>query len=132
MSIDKIDKNINFLIVDDASTIQQQITELLSGLGFKHFHYANDGEHAFKMMEKLREAKTTVDMILLDINMPNMNGIDFLKVARAIFKDVPVIMVSAEGDSSTVMDAINAGANQYILKPVTEKKLVDKLVKTLT
>jgi two-component system chemotaxis response regulator CheY len=130
MSLEKISKDMNILIVDDSSTIQQQVTEQLTGLGFKHFHYANDGEHAFRMMEKLRDTKTNVDLVLLDINMPNMNGIQFLKVARAICKDVPVIMVSAEGDTSTVMDAINAGANQYILKPVTAKKLTDKLVKT--
>ena len=129
MRFERIDRDLHFLIVDDAHSVQQQVTNLLIELDFKYFHYADDGAQAFKEMEKLRSQGVVIDVILLDINMPNMNGIEFLKVARAIFKDVPVIMISAEGDSAIVMDAITAGANQYILKPITSEQLKVKLMK---
>jgi len=71
-----------------------------------------------------------VGLILLDINMPNMNGMELLRAIRATdrFKDIKVIMCTSESEKQKIVDAMKAGANNYIVKPFTPKVLSTKLM----
>jgi two-component system chemotaxis response regulator CheY len=88
------------------------------------FVEAADGEDALR---KLR--MQTIHLVLLDWNMPKLSGIDFLKTVRTMeeYKDLPIIMVTSEAAKYNVIDAIDSGATDYIVKPINEKIFFDKL-----
>ncbi len=86
---------------------------------------ANDGQEA---LEKLGSNK--VGLILSDINMPNMDGLEFLARIRADeqWKNVPIVMITTEGSQNKVMQALQLGANGYVRKPFTAEQIKEKLV----
>lgn len=120
--------NITILIVDDFESMRRIVKGTLKSIGFSNFIEAEDGVIALKKLEKQK-----VDLIVSDWIMPNMNGLDFLKAVRSSdkFKNIPFIMVTAEGQKGNVLEAINAGVNNYIVKPFTPETLNAKLQKVL-
>lgn len=120
--------NITILIVDDFESMRRIVKGTLKSIGFSNFIEAGDGAIALKKLEKQK-----IDLIISDWIMPNMNGLDFLKAVRASdkFKNIPFIMVTAEGQKGNVLEAINAGVNNYIVKPFTPETLSAKLKKVL-
>ena len=88
--------------------------------------HAENGLLAVSMAEEF-----DYDLILLDWNMPEMLGIDALKVIRATGNNVPIIMVTTEAEKANIVKAISAGANSYILKPFTPAALLEKIKKVL-
>ncbi len=121
--------NIKILTVDDMSTMRKIIRTILSQLGYNNVEEAGDGKEA---LFKLKATK--FDLVLLDWNMPQMDGITLLKEIRndPQLKDVPVIMVTAEAKKENVLAAIQAGANNYIVKPFTPEVLKEKIEKVWT
>jgi two-component system chemotaxis response regulator CheY len=101
-----------------------QKTQLVN-LGLTDVVEAGDGQDA---LDKLA-ANMPIDLVLLDWNMPIMDGITFLKKARAdaTYKDVKIIMCTSESEKTRVMEALKAGANNYIVKPFTPEGLKEKL-----
>jgi two-component system, chemotaxis family, chemotaxis protein CheY len=120
--------NITILIVDDFESMRRIVKGTLKSIGFSNFIEAEDGVIAMKKLEKEK-----VDLIISDWIMPNMNGLDFLKAVKGNdkFKHIPFIMVTAEGQKGNVLEAINAGVNNYIVKPFTTETLRAKLQKVL-
>jgi len=120
--------NITILIVDDFESMRRIVKGTLKSIGFNNFIEAEDGAVALKKLEKQK-----VDLIISDWIMPNLNGLDFLKAVRGSdkFKNIPFIMVTAEGQKGNVLEAINAGVNNYIVKPFTPETLNAKLKKVL-
>lgn len=118
------DKNINILSVDDFSTMRRIVKNLLKQLGYYNVDEAENGEAA---LELIREKK--YDLIISDWNMPVKTGIQLLRDVRAdpAIKHVPFLMVTAEAEKENVIEAMEAGVNNYILKPFTAKVLEDKL-----
>ena len=116
---------INILLVDDQTLVRQGINSLL-GLSdsVKVVAQANDGLHA---IEVLGNAAITVDMILMDIRMPNLNGIQTLLKLNELGVKIPVIMLTTFDDHESVMKAIQAGAKGYLLKDVSLDTLVDAI-----
>ena len=116
---------INILLVDDQTSVRQGINSLL-GLSdsVKVVAQANDGLHA---IEVLGNAAITVDMILMDIRMPNLNGIQTLLKLNELGVKIPVIMLTTFDDHESVMKAIQAGAKGYLLKDVSLDTLVDAI-----
>ena len=114
------------LIVDDMATMRKIIKSLLNQLGYTHVDEAENGKEA---LAKLKQNK--YDLVLLDWNMPEMDGITLLQEIRKDpqLKDIPVIMVTAEAKKENVLLAIQSGANNYIDKPFTAETLKDKLEK---
>jgi len=106
----------DLLIVDDSIPVRKILMNALAyiKLPIANILEAADGAEALKLMEA-----HPVGLVLTDINMPNMNGIDLLRAVRASpqWHDIPVVMISAEGGESAVQDAIELGANSFILKP---------------
>jgi two-component system chemotaxis response regulator CheY len=97
----------------------------LSGLGITDVVEAADGEQALTALGE----HMPVDVIMLDWNMPVMDGLTFLIKARSMdqYKDVKIIMCTSESEKSKVMDALKAGANNYLVKPFTPDALKEKL-----
>ncbi len=123
-----MDFNITILVVDDFESMRHIIKGTLKAIGFSNFTEAEDGAIAMKKLEKEK-----VDLIISDWIMPNMDGLEFLKTVKGNekFKKIPFIMVTAEGQKGNVLDAINAGVNNYIVKPFTSETLHAKLQKVL-
>lgn len=120
------DKSLKFLVVDDFSTMRRIVRNLLKELGFTHVDEAEDGTAA---LQKLRS--TDFDFVVSDWNMPNMNGLELLKAVRGDdrLKRLPVLMVTAEAKKENIIEAAQAGASGYIVKPFTAAVLEEKLTK---
>ena len=101
----------NILIIDDEKAIRKTLGEILSYEGYK-IEEASDGEEGLK---KYREK--AYDVVLCDIKMPKVDGIEFLEKAREINSDVPIIMISGHGTIETAVEAVKKGAFDYIAKP---------------
>jgi two-component system chemotaxis response regulator CheY len=116
---------MKILLVDDSTTMRRIQKTQLAQLGISDVQEAADGDEAFSMLE----SNIPVDLILLDWNMPVMDGLTLLKKIRAIekYKQVKIIMCTSESEKSKVIEAIKAGATNYIVKPFTPEALRDKL-----
>ena len=108
----------NILIVDDSSTMRKIVTRCLrqAGLEFDQILEAGDGQEALQVL-----ADQSVDLVLSDINMPNMDGMTFLKekAANDDIKDIPVVMISTESGDDIIGEAKALGAVGSIKKPFT-------------
>lgn len=119
--------NKKILVVDDFPTMRRIVKTLLKQNGFNNFSDAEDGEQAFKMMER----EGDYEFIVSDWNMPNMTGLELLKMVRADerFKHLPFLMVTAEAEKENIIEAVKAGVTNYIVKPFTGITLKEKLEK---
>ena len=121
------DPNMKILVVDDFSTMRRIVRNLLKELGFVNIHEAEDGLEA---LNKLRGEKN-FEFVVSDWNMPNMTGIELLRAIRAdaALKHLPVLMVTAEAKRENIIEAAQAGASGYVVKPFTAATLDEKLKK---
>lgn len=121
-----LDLKMKILVVDDFSTMRRIVKNILKQIGFSNIDEAEDGNNA---LLKLKQEK--FDMVVSDWNMPNMTGLDLLKAIRAdnVINSMPVLMVTAEAKKENVMEAIQAGVNNYVVKPFTADTLKDKIEK---
>lgn len=121
-----LDPNIEVLVVDDAATMRRIVRSLLRELGFKNVREAEDGNSALEELKRRR-----ADLVISDWNMPHMSGIELLRAIRGseTLKDIPVLMVTAETKKENVLEAVQAGVNNYIVKPFNAKTLEEKLSK---
>jgi len=117
---------VDVMIVDDSAAIRKILQRMLgqAGLPLGKIFEAGDGVEA---LEKLKTQP--VQLILSDINMPNMDGIQLLSMLKASagFKSVPVIMITTEGGEAKVMEAVQLGAAGYVRKPFTADQIKQKL-----
>ncbi len=121
-----LNPDMNVLVVDDAATMRRIVRSLLRELGIKNVREAEDGEMAF---EDLKRQKA--DLVVSDWAMPKMTGIELLRAIRQddALKEIPVLMVTAESKKENIMEAVQAGVSNYIVKPFNSKTLEDKLNK---
>lgn len=117
---------LDVLIVDDSAAIRKILQRVLiqAEVPLGKVHEAGDGIEA---LDSLRQHP--VGLILADINMPNMDGLQLLSAVKtqAATKDVPVIMITTEGSSTKVMEAVSLGASGYVRKPFTAEQIKEKL-----
>lgn len=110
------------LVIDDSSTMRKIVSRALrqAGLDFDEILEAGDGQEALNLLENEK-----VDLILSDINMPNMDGIEFLRQKREIdaIKGIPVVMITTEGGADIIGEAKELGAAGNIKKPFTPDKI---------
>jgi two-component system, chemotaxis family, chemotaxis protein CheY len=117
---------MKILLVDDSRTIRKIQIKILAQLGLTDVVEANDGVEA---LAKISTDKP--DLILLDWNMPNMDGLSFLKILRGGGVKTPVIMVATEAERSRILEAVEAGVTNYVVKPFTPKVLGQKVKETM-
>ncbi len=120
------DPNMKILVVDDFSTMRRIIRNLLKELGFSNVQEAEDGVQALRTLRAEQ-----FDFVVSDWNMPNMTGIDLLREIRKdpALKHLPVLMVTAEAKRENIIEAAQAGASGYVVKPFTSITLDEKLKK---
>lgn len=116
--------SLRVLIVDDASFMRAMLKDILVSAGFDLAGEAVDGIEAVQKYKELRP-----DVVTMDIVMPLRSGIDAVKEIIALHKDARIIMCSALGQESLVLEAINAGAKDYIIKPFDPDKVVEMVKK---
>ena len=111
----------HILIVDDSKTVRNLVAFIMKREGFR-VTMAEDGMDG---LEKLFSA-TDLDLIISDINMPRMDGFTFIKNVREqeAFRDIPIIVLSTEGQEADIQKGIGLGANVYMVKPAQPEKLV--------
>ena len=114
------------LIVDDAAFMRMMIKDILTKNGFEVVGEANDGQQA---IEKVKELSP--DLVTMDITMPEMDGIAALKEIKKIDSNAKVIMCSAMGQQAMVIDAIQAGAKDFIVKPFQADRVLEAIKKTM-
>ncbi|MFO7748712.1 MAG: chemotaxis response regulator CheY [Desulfobacteraceae bacterium] len=123
-----MDTSIKVLIVDDFATMRRILKNILKQIGFKNLLEADDGTTALEVLEK-----QSVDLVISDWNMPKMTGLELLKAVRAHehYAKVPFLMVTAEAQKQNVIEAVQAGVSNYVVKPFTAEAISEKLEKIL-
>jgi len=120
------DPNMKIMVVDDMSTMRRIVKNILKQIGFSNVDEAENGQEA---LEKLKA--DTFGFIVSDWNMPVMTGIDMLRAIRSdeALKHIPVLMVTAEAKKENIVEAVQAGVSNYIVKPFTAESLQEKMAK---
>ncbi|MCX4360299.1 response regulator [Mucispirillum schaedleri] len=118
----------SIITVDDSSTMRRIIKNTLQKLGFETILEAGNGVEALEVM-----SKNKVDMIVTDWNMPEMDGLTFVKAVRAKdeYKDLPILMITTEAAKEDILTALRSGVNNYVVKPFTPETLQEKVFKLL-
>lgn len=121
-------QDVILLVVDDVNAMRIQVVKLLEAFGFKRLLTADSGEAAKKILET-----ETVNFVVSDWHMEPVNGIELLKWVRAHakLKDLPFVMITAENTKEGVVQAVQAGVDQYIVKPLTKETIQDKIFSVL-
>jgi two-component system chemotaxis response regulator CheY len=122
------DPKMKILVVDDFSTMRRIVKNILRQLGFENVEEAEDGGQAY---DKVKEGG--FGFVITDWNMPNVDGLAFLQNVRRDpdHKDLPILMVTAEAEKEKVVTAVQAGVDNYIVKPFTAEVLKEKMDKIL-
>lgn len=112
----------HILVVDDSKTVRNLVAFILKKEGFK-VTVAEDGIDG---LEKLYGAKQPVDLLVSDINMPRMDGFTFIRTVREqeAYRDLPIIVLSTEGQEKDIQAGLRLGANLYMVKPAQPEKLM--------
>ncbi|MBN2531532.1 MAG: response regulator [Spirochaetales bacterium] len=116
------------LVIDDSMFVTKQITQILTSEGFEIAGTATDGASG---IEKYKELYPHVDLVTMDITMPNMDGVSSLEKIIEFDKDAKVIMISALGKQDLVKKSLLLGAKNYIVKPLDRNKVLERVVLTL-
>jgi two-component system chemotaxis response regulator CheY len=116
------------MVIDDSKAIRLILSRTLTDLGYE-VSQASNGAEALRSLERGRVAAEGYSLILVDWNMPEMNGLEFVKRVRANdkYSGVKLMMVTTETQPEQMIAAIEAGANEYVMKPFTREVIEDKL-----
>ena len=113
---------MKILIVDDSSTMRRIIINTLSRIGYTD---VVEGENGKSGLEKLGQGG--VEMIITDWNMPEMDGLEFVKTVRGSNPSIPILMVTTNAAKEDIVEALQAGVNNYVVKPFTPDTLKEKI-----
>ena len=118
------DEKMKILLVDDFATMRRIIKNILRQAGYSSIFEAENGVAALELLKKEQ-----IEFIISDWNMPQMPGIDLLKAVRNSpeWKDLPFLMVTAEGQKENVLEAVKHKVSNYIVKPFTPETFMEKI-----
>ena len=119
---------MKILLVDDSKTMRTIQKKTLEGLDGVEFAEAGDGVEA---LATIAATPGGFDLMLVDWNMPNMDGHTLVTRVRETDKRTPMVMCTTEAEKSRIVDALKAGVNNYVVKPFTPEGLVEKVQQTL-
>jgi len=118
---------LKILIADDSKTIRKIMKLQLEDMGHKVIAEAENGNEAVELY-----FKHSPDLITMDMQMPDMNGLEAVKTIKKVDKKVKIIMITAHGQKDLVMGSIKQGVSDYVLKPITTEKLEASIKKTFS
>jgi CheY-like chemotaxis protein len=128
--VEKVVHSLNVLVVDDSQFMRKLVRNLLVNIGVKNIYEAADG---IAGLDAIRTVEP--DLVILDWEMPLLNGPELVRIVRSpgVFPtpDLPIIMLSAHGERWRVVEAVRLGVNEYLVKPVSAKALLDRIVSIL-
>lgn len=113
---------MKILCVDDSSTMRRIIKNTLSKIGYTDIAEAANGVEGLEQI-----ASEPIDLIITDWNMPEMDGLEFVKKVREMNKTIPILMVTTNAAKEDIIEAIKAGVNNYIIKPFNPPTLKEKI-----
>ena len=121
-----LDTSIKVLVVDDMSTMRRIVKNVLKQVGYSNIEEAENGKDAWTKLKA-----DSFGLVVSDWNMPGMTGIELLRTVRADpdLKSMPFLMVTAEAQKENIIEAVQAGVSNYIVKPFTAEALQEKLTK---
>jgi two-component system chemotaxis response regulator CheY len=124
-----LENHSTILIVDDQKLARTLLIKALNGNGYTNIIEAENGKEALELMKKTSAAGSSIDLIFIDINMPEMDGMELLSYYKTNkeWEKIPIVMVTAETEIHIVVQALKAGALDYIKKPVSIDSLKDKI-----
>lgn len=134
-SKEELFKNINILVVDDVSFYYSLIRDHLRILGFTgEVFKATNVLEGIDVLKEQRLAENEINLIICDLNMPKFNGLDFIKTVRSSkhFSEIPIMIFTSVSENEKIIEAINAGANTYLMKPWEAVQLKEKLIESLS
>ncbi|MCL6447164.1 MAG: response regulator [Armatimonadetes bacterium] len=114
------------LIVDDAAFMRMMIKNIITKHGYEVAGEAENGKQAVALYSELKP-----DLVTMDITMPEMDGIESVKAIRSLDQNANIIMISAMGQQAMVMDAIQAGAKDFIVKPFQQERVLQAIERVL-
>lgn len=119
----RVDRAVNVLVVDDSPSVRRVVGNIIQRAGWK----SEDAKDGVEALEWLHEADRAPDAIVLDIEMPRMDGYEFLSTLRSMdgFRDIPVVMVTSRAGDKHRRKAMDLGANEYLVKPYQDDQLLD-------
>lgn len=123
--------HIKIVIVDDEHYMRKVVRTMLMGIGVRTVYEAADGPEGLELIRTMAP-----DLVIADWEMPGLDGAGFVRMVRSPqtfpYPDVPIIMLTGHGERSRVIEAVKIGVNEFLLKPVSSKALLDRLVAVLT
>lgn len=114
------------MVVDDAGFMRKMVQTHLTKAGYTDFIEGEDGQKAVELYKEIKP-----DLVIMDITMPNMDGIEALRQIKAFDADSKVVMCSAMGQEAMVMEAIKLGALDFIVKPFKAERIIQTVNKVL-
>jgi two-component system chemotaxis response regulator CheY len=119
---------MNALIVDDSRAIRRILSGMLADIGFAVAE-ASHGKEALAHLQAHAASASRPDLVLVDWNMPEMNGLELVQAVRRDerFASIPLMMVTTETEMAQVLRALEAGAQEYVMKPFTKEVIEEKL-----
>ncbi|WP_370980759.1 response regulator [Agaribacterium sp. ZY112] len=126
--IERILKKLNVLVVDDMEAMRCMVTGCLNDLGIRKYRVAPNGNVAWGQLQN-----STADIIICDWDMPQVSGIEFLKMVRSSerHKHIPFLMLTATTDKKSVVEAVSCGVTDYLSKPFQPQELEYRIIKLL-
>lgn len=122
--------DLQFLIVDDFASITMMLTNSLNKMGIKKIQSANSGNAAYKIIEGQIGKPNEIQFVISDFNMPNGTGLDLVKAIRAnsALKKLPMLLLTSQAEIEVVLECVQAGVNDYMIKPWQDEELKKKLI----
>lgn len=129
-----MESNLKVLVIDDFEMVRMMLKNSLKEMGVKSYQDSENGVDAWKKLEEARTSGEPYNFVFCDWNMPEMNGIEFLVKCRSSehYKNLPIIMVTAESEQSQIVEALKKGATDYIIKPISPEMLEKKVKKAIS
>ena len=129
-----IKKSVKILVVDDLPFMRRMLRIALNNMGYKNIVEVENGAETINELERYSwVSKDGYSLMLLDLNMPEKSGLDVLKHVRAndAIKKLPIIVITAENSKEVILQTMYYGAEEYMIKPITQKEVMKKVEKVL-